>query len=249
MGLKIPPSSTKISQNVRQRFCRDYHIPINVKESPYFEYFLNLYDPLLKTKEKWLSLLDFIEEMGGEEGFFRRMVEVRNGIKDAIMAKKAYDDLINDSLEGFSDSLASFHPPIPKTKKTLYNPEDAGKYYICLDMRKANFASLQFYSTELVLNAKTYEEMISGFEDHPYVVHSRGLRQVLFGGMCPKKKQTIQRFLISRVYQAISDICPPHTVINASSDEVVLRAKEKALKEDLEKVNDSTLRYAIGWSL
>jgi hypothetical protein len=236
---KESPSVGTIPLCVRERFCRDYHLPINVKTDPHFKHFLDLYNPLFRTREKWANLCDFYQKQGGsEEAFFQKMKSIRERVQDKITGQKVYEYLINDSLDGFVDGLKSFAPHVTVNKKTVYNPEDAGSYYISLDMRKANFASMQFYSTLLVLNANTYEEMIQKFEAHPYVVYSRGLRQVIFGQLSPKKQKTIQSFLTSRIYQAISDIFPYETIINVSQDEVVLRAREKTLREDLAKVKN-----------
>ncbi len=48
------------------RFCIDFELPIGIMESPYFEYFIELYQPLLATRDK-IQL--FIEGVASEGKF------------------------------------------------------------------------------------------------------------------------------------------------------------------------------------
>ena len=48
---KIP-----VSESTRKKFAKDFSLPIPVFKSPYFEYYVELYDTILQTKRK-LGLL------------------------------------------------------------------------------------------------------------------------------------------------------------------------------------------------
>jgi hypothetical protein len=43
----------KISTKLRERFCKDCNIPINIFQEPYFTDRLKLYDKFYGTLEKW----------------------------------------------------------------------------------------------------------------------------------------------------------------------------------------------------
>lgn len=59
----IAPSSLK-------RFCADFLLPIEIFESPLFEYYIELYDPVYKSKEKLKYFKDAIEGTGSENAFW-----------------------------------------------------------------------------------------------------------------------------------------------------------------------------------
>ena len=46
----------KIDLDLRGRFVKDYNLPIQVLVSPYFEYFLDLYQEDYGSKSKWDKL-------------------------------------------------------------------------------------------------------------------------------------------------------------------------------------------------
>lgn len=55
---------------------------LNQNISPYFEYFIELYDETLKTKEKFALLVDALNTLGGDEN---RFVSYHNTLSDRVM--------------------------------------------------------------------------------------------------------------------------------------------------------------------
>ncbi len=58
-------SQTFVSDGLKKRFVKDFSLPIPVVKSPYFDYYIEMYDGLFKTKEKYLMMLAEIKVING----------------------------------------------------------------------------------------------------------------------------------------------------------------------------------------
>ena len=52
----------ELDNNLKKRFCKDFRLPINVYQEPYFSYFKELYEPVFQIDEKLTWLNKAIEE-------------------------------------------------------------------------------------------------------------------------------------------------------------------------------------------
>lgn len=64
--------------------------------------------------------------------------------------------------------LKNYEVVVPVTNMDVYRPDNDGKYFLSLDLKKANYNALKFYDPEIVLDTGFYEELISRFTDLDY---------------------------------------------------------------------------------
>ena len=165
------------------RFVDDYNLPITLLDEPYFSYFLSLYDRDYGTLAKYEMFKDAVEKLGSEAAF-----------------------LEGQYLEDDMKKYAIDTPQMPNLgKQDIYNRTNVGRYFVSVDMSRANFQVLKKYNKRLVFNADTYEEYMAWFTDMPYIVGSKYTRQVIFGNMKPKKQVAMQRFYMRQVFDYLYD--------------------------------------------
>jgi hypothetical protein len=235
---KQPKQMSKTLEQ-RKKFVKDGLYPIPVVQSPYFEYFLDLYEDVYQTKTKWNQIMN--NEIGYQE-FFRQANLLTKKIIRAV-----------ESTEEFKQFKASGDSIIPKNKNTnlskklIYSPEFVGKILVSVDIKCANFTSLKFSNPKIVFGCETYKQLvesvaretfdpqeISGSQHFPktdfnsqvvaYVSENKGLRQVVFGMLDPKKQQIIQRHMISLVTDCLTTGgINQQSIVRCTSDEVIFQ--------------------------
>lgn len=227
----------ELSKEVKNRFIKDYKLPISIVEEPNFSYSIEILDSLYNTKEKLNNLKNLISNIGEEE-FFKLSSKVINNIIDTISKTSVYETLSNDLLKEYPNK-------VNVSSRDIYSIQNVGKYFLSFDLVKANFQALKKYSKELVLYAENYEELVSKFTNEKYFIESKQIRQVVFGNLLPKKQQIIQKNIISSV---ILDLVQNTTLelndfINATADEfIVIRDTKEELEKLYKEINDYLIK-------
>lgn len=208
------------SHNLLRRFVKDFSLPIQLVQKPYFDYYLDLYDDVFGTKN-----------------LFRMFA--KDEVIKAVTSTAKYQEFNNDKLERFS-------VPGGIEKGSIYNPDNDGRYFVSFDLKKANYNALKFYHPDIVFSTRTYDEFIEKFTDLEYFKKSKYIRQVIFGNLNPKKQAKIQRYIIRQLLEVVSLYFPEDKIKEASHDEIVvaIEAPEEYLANTefrdalFEKVND-----------
>lgn len=209
----------KITNALKQRFVKDYNLPINIFEDDLFEYYLKELDEQYDTIKKYESFKDFLNKYETEEDFFQASTKIIDNILEYVSNKEDYKKLELDRLENLNQ--VKNYP-----SKNIYNLENVGNYYISLDLIKANFQALKKYSKKIVFNCETYEDFISKFTNEDYLKNSKQIRQVVFGNLLPKKQQIIQKDIMFGIYNTLleNDI---KNIVSVMSDEIVIQCENK----------------------
>lgn len=215
----------ELSKEVKNRFIKDYKLPISIVEEPNFSYSIEILDELYNTKEKLNYLNNLIENIGEDE-FFKVSSNIINNIIDTISKQSVYNTLSNDLLKEYPNKINA-------SSRDIYSIQNVGKYFLSFDLVKANFQALKKYSKELVLYSNSYEDLVSKFTNEKYFIESKQIRQVIFGNLLPKKQQVIQKNIIS---STILDLVNNTSLelndfINATADEFVI---SRDTKEEIE---------------
>lgn len=218
-----------LSHSVKKRFVKDYGLPIQLVQNPYFKYFIELYDPVYNSISKCDLLLSTINSLGGEKEFFETSDRIKNLIITKIKNLPEYEKLNSGDLEEFQvGGLIK--------KDDIFNQTNIDKTFISFDMKQANFQAMKFFDPNLVLGAKTYEDFMLLHTDLDYFIQSKYLRQVIFGNLNPKRQQKIQKYMIRKF---IDDILinlelDVSCVKSQSSDELIIEAPGR--EEDILKL-------------
>lgn len=208
----------ELTNHLKRRFVKDYKLPIQIVQEPYFSYFLFLFQPITGSMTAFERFNSTLEHFDDEEQFFQHASMFSSQIVEHVKNKQAYDN--------FSHFDMNAYKPVHSIgKQNLYNQNNAGQTFVSIDLKKANFQALRFYDQKLVDNNDSYESFVKNIVDtHDYFVESKQIRQVIFGNLNPKRQQTIQKYMISLIVDAlIQNGYQEEDFFSTSSDEIVVK--------------------------
>lgn len=184
----------------RRRFVKDYNLPINIVDSPYFEYYMETYD-WFPRKEYEELVIDIESRFGGNVNLWlEEYAEMRDEIITTIENTDAYQEFNSCDMKKWE---------VPKEMKNfpdlnIYNQSSVGKTFISIDLKKANFQALKWVNPDIVLDSDTYEDLIDSWGyDSEYMRTSKYTRQVIFGKLNPKRTITVEKYIMSKVYDVV----------------------------------------------
>ena len=223
-----------INDSTKRQFVKDYKLPIQVVQEPYFSYFLDLYEEDYKSRTRYQLLVDTINHYGSLDAYLNAARKVRENAIDFIEDQPAYKELSKDKLESFDINNFS-------RKNNLYNQDNAGKTFVSIDLVTANLQSFNLYDKSILGESETYNDFISKFTDSEYLKGSKQIRQVIFGSLSPKKQQRIQKFIMVKVRNALVKLgLNPNDIQASSPDELVFEYHQ--LENFLEFTNNEEIK-------
>lgn len=218
---------------LKKRFCKDCGLPIVVYDNPYFYERLCVLDAVFNCVDRFE---DFCEEMRGfrdEQTYF----EYYNTIKDSIISHiKCKKDFIRFSEETFG---ADYEYP----KRNLYIEDNDRRTFVSIDMKKANFSALNYYSGDIFDNCPSWEAFVEQFTNSKHIINSKYIRQVIFGACNPKKQIQYERFLMNQLLQDMIKQINTLYVYSLGEDEILLYTEDcgYSMKKLSEAVNSSPI--------
>lgn len=208
-----------ITDDLKKKFVRDVGVPIKVLEEPYFSHYLDLYEEEFQSKTKWDEFMEFLQLFEDADDYFEKYNEVKDA---AIEYLKSQPKLTyfrqNEDMNKYS--IKNINIP----KSGIYKEDNVGKYFISIDMKKANFTALRYYDPEIFDYAETYEEFVKKFTKHEYLIKSKHIRQVIMGNVVTKRVGTYEKYLMDKVLSEFLKILPISTndVAFFGDDEIVI---------------------------
>lgn len=212
-----------IGKDVLRRWTNDFNLQIDVLDEPYFSYYIDLYDPYLKTKAKINLLEETLNRFESEGKFLSYYYETRNNIIEYLNENPAYLEFNNMDMNKFN--VSSNYP-----KNEIYKCTNIDKYFVSVDLTKANFQALKYVNPEIVKNADSYKQFIGKFTDLEYMMESKYLRQVIFGNINAKRQIKIERYLIEKAVDWLleNNLTIKENIEMVASDEIVFNITEEA---------------------
>ena len=198
-------------RSVRSRFVKETKLPIPVLDSPYFEYFVDLYEVDMGSRTR-----------------FKEFVKVNENVVDYMdRYNKFKDDVIHyvKSCESFKEFSNTVLDAKPLTSINLFTEDNCGRW-ISIDLRSANFSVLRRFDEALVRGFDNYEEFAESFDNGEMFSHSKATRQVIFGNLNPKRLQNHQKYCMGLVSDYVIRNFREVEMYSLGSDEVVLRYDE-----------------------
>lgn len=205
-------------KDLANRFVSDYKLPIQLTDEKYFFYFLSLYEKEYKSLTKYIQLCNLIKEKyyDSPKLFLEKYYEVRDNIIKTVENSEAYQEFNNMDMSVFSIKNKK-----NITTNNIYNENNAGRIFVSFDLKKANFQALKYVNPDIVLNADTYQDFIKKFTDLEYVAESKYTRQIVFGKMNPKRHITVEKYMIDKAYEYITETHQLTNCVSMSNDELV----------------------------
>ena len=160
-------------------FCRLFDI--NVPSYDEIDYYLDILSKTNKYKniKELASLFEKNEEEFGD--LFQARVEKSKKLIDFLTISHAYTEMTYDQI-----------PDLPTNKE--FKP-DEDKKYLSIDLTQANWQALKKYD-EFNGLGNSYSDFLRKFDFPEIFIHSKFLRQFIYGNLNPKKQQKIQRHMI-----------------------------------------------------
>ena len=208
---------SNLSDQVRLFFVKDMDLHMSVVKDPYFAHYINLFDPLFRTKHKLAMLLSAIDACGSEYEFLGKGAQLRKEVISHIEAKSEYEEFKTFCVD------TRLKNDLRCPSGNIYTPENNGKMFICIDMKEANFNAMRHFNEALVDGCLNYTEFMLQFTNIEYFLNSKRIRQVIFGQLNPKRQQAIQRYIVAKVFAHIlANDVDYDDVVSMSSDEIIV---------------------------
>jgi hypothetical protein len=131
--------------------------------------------------------------------------------------------------------MSKYNIPVNQySKHDVFNESNVDKYFVSIDLKKANFQAMKFHNPYLVLGFHTYEDMMRHFTNLDYMIQSKYIRQVIFGNMNPKRQIKIQQSLTYQIVNKLLESGIESKAIKMfSPDEVVFEVSNNLSSEDI----------------
>lgn len=211
---------TDLTPKLRKRLIKDFALPIQVTQDPYFEYFVELYDKDYGVRKK-IEYLENASYSKSDGEFLDWYETIRNGVIDTLKTHPTYKEFIATKE---LDSLFPITETAPNIK--MFNTRNCNKYFVSIDLKHANFTSLLSFALVADLpnpfGVNTYEEFIRSRTAVKYFVESKYTRQIIFGNLNPKRQQRVQKGIMSDALKTVKEHYPADQIFMASSDEIVI---------------------------
>ena len=214
------------SNGIKQRFAKDFKLPLNIFSEPYFSYQVDLYDDIFKVREKLALLEEAISVAGGEEEFFQYGSQIAKNMKEKIASTQAY--------KNFNEvDMNKKFPLIENVKQqNIYILPNANKDLISIDLEKANFNCLDLFNIKDELGISSYDDLMKSLTDVEYFSKSKMIRQVIFGDLNPSRQQRLQKYIINQLCIKLKE--NGYELSSASSDEIIISNSSNV--EDIKKL-------------
>ena len=205
----------KESVALRKRFCKDFNLPINLFDSPYFEQRLKTLDAHFGCVEEYDYFMEEVSQFSNEEEYFAEYNRVKDAAINFIQNQSDY--------EKFTNSTAPVVRPFQR--KELYSDCNDGKTFFSIDMRKANFTTIAKLYPNLIDYSNSWEEFMHKFTDIPHIIKSKYVRQVIMGACNPKKQTQWESFLMEHIALNIEKSLNLCKIISVATDEILIESE------------------------
>lgn len=207
----------ELSNMLKQRFVKNYNLPIKIFSEPYFKSRIRLYDTHFGTLEKLGEFIKDVRKYDNEQDYFENDNKVLQTVVDYIRVKQEYEQFNNMDMQLYNVS-SNF------SQKDIWNENNIGKIVFSIDLKKANFQALKHYSPNIFDGKETWEEFIGQFTEDQSRINSKHFRSVLFGMLNPKRTVNYEKFLMQKILDElfVTDLNWSKHILSFSNDEIVI---------------------------
>lgn len=202
------------SIQLKKRFCKDCNLPISIFDSPYFYERLCILDCLYDCVAKFDLFCTELLSFENEQSYF----EYYNSVKDKMITSIK----VNAAYQQFN-TMTIGKSPVRIGKKSLYIEENNGKTFISVDMKKANFSAMNFYSKD-IFDCQKWESFVARYTNSQHIQKSKYIRQVVLGACNPKKQIQYEHYLMTLLYLHIKNTLDDYSfeVYSVGEDEILI---------------------------
>ena len=225
----------ELTNRLKRRFIKDCGLPIAITDSPYFEYFIDLYDEAFNTKTKLATFKAIVDRFDEEGEVLDYLQSITNSIIANIQEKDSYKNFLNTNMNKFA--IKSKYP-----SSSIFKECHTGKELISIDLSKANFQAMNFFDKN-ILESKTYKEFVQKYTNEEYIINSKYIRQVIFGNLNSKRLGTIEKYMIYQIVEKLEEL--DLTILLVTDDEIVLEGNIDIYNKIVDMVSNMDIQVAI----
>lgn len=204
------------SNVLKKKFCKDCNIPISVYDNPYFLQRLCALDPVLNCVEKFDIFCGELSCYSSEQDYCKHYNETKDLMINAIKGSEAFQRFLSEEFK--------FVPVA--AKRNLYIEENDNGQFISIDMKKANFSALRYYSNDIFDGCSSWEEFVECFTSDEHIASSKYIRQVVLGACNPKRQIKYEHFLMNKLFQHLAEHIEDLKPFSLGEDEIILKIGE-----------------------
>lgn len=219
-------------------FVKNYSLPIQIYNPDFIEYYIELYDEYYDTKRKYREFQNAVSKFNSINIF----EEYKHNLTDTIIHELKSTEAYKKFMETPAEHMYEISPkvcdvPFCKTVN-IYTPDNHNKYFISIDLRRANYQALKFYNPDIVFNTPTFEHILAKYGcEYEYFLNSKNIRQVIFGNLdMPRMSRItrIERFLTQNILKYIIGHLQfkPENVAVFTTDEIILKLSDNKWFDD-----------------
>ena len=222
----------------------------------YFEHYLNTFDPLYGTLEKWKLFVTENNTFLAKCRTFRFETEINNAIRlmcEHITQNTEFQNIM--TIRTKPEHPRHVDAKAEHRKYNIYTGYHDNKFFLSLDMKQANITVLRDVCPSIFDDGNAgqlqWHQFVKKFTESDFIRHSKYVREVVIGksGFCKKAKQ-LQENKMQNVHNLvmawIATNSAPIVLCAKDGDELVYELPETYASECL--VDDSwidSLKYAI----
>lgn len=172
-------------------FCKLFNLNIPVYTE--FDYYISQLSKVPKFNNL-RYLIDIYEKAESDiDDLYQFRLEKSKEIIDFLKATRTFEELMYDNLI----------PDLPTTKNFNY---EVDRFYISIDLKKANWLSVKKYDPPFLNElGNTYEEFLEKFNIPDVLKQSKSFRQFIFGNINPKRQIKAQRSMVQDLIDEIGN--------------------------------------------
>jgi hypothetical protein len=216
-----------IKKEFREIFVNDYKLPIQFLESPYFEYFLNLYNEEFEINKKVELFNNTISHFKSVEEFKNKWHVLKNQIIDDIKKTKEYQELNQSEFYRSPLKIERGHP---------YNQKYINVPILSIDIIQANFNCLKNHNPNILLGANSFKELVKMYTDLDYYSDIKIFRQIVFEQLNAGRQQSLQREITDSLIIDLKKEIPNIFIKMPANDEVCI-----PLNQNITELKDRVL--------
>lgn len=232
-----------ITEKLRERFCKDYSIPINIFEEPLF----SLRISLMGYEEKYNNFIKMIATKfnNNEQVYFEYYNNLKDRVIQYIKNSETYKALENIDIKEIQPNKRENNN---LSQSNIYKENNIGKTFISIDMCKANFSALCIFgktNNVPLFDNLNYKDFMRQFTDIDYFAESKYIRQVIFENCNPKRQVTYENKIMYDLLNRLLDnkIIDKKNIYSICSDEIIIEVPQNITGPELQLLINNELQY------
>lgn len=207
----------EITTALKKRFCNDNNISMQLFSEPYFEDRLSLFGKEIS----WNLFVDMLKKYKTEEDFFAEYNKLKDDAIQFIKSSEAFNSLNTEPSSFFE--VKQYNLPDRDTYKEM----NVGRKFFSIDMVKANFTCLVYYSkkkAEQFFDSYSYDDFLRQFTENDYFIRSKYIRQVIFGNCNCKRMIAYEKVMMAELLDILlsSHIVDLKDIYSLRADEIII---------------------------